>query len=54
MSTREINTKKIKENKEIKIIISDRENILKETFGKVKFKKTTEQMMRETDKELYK
>jgi len=28
-------------------------NVLKKTFGKVKFKKSTKQMMKETDEGLY-
>ena len=35
------------------ILKKDDENILRRTFGKAKFKKSTEQMMGETDKELY-
>ena len=28
-------------------------NVLRETFGKVKFKKSTEKMMKEMDRDLY-
>ena len=45
--------KGMKEGEEIDAILLKKGNVLKETFGKVKFKKTTEQMMKETDKELY-
>lgn len=31
----------------------EKRNVLRETFGTMKFKKSTEEMMRETDKELY-
>jgi putative addiction module antidote len=45
--------KNIKEGEKIDAIIIKRGNVLKETFGTAKFKKSTEQMMKETDKELY-
>jgi len=32
---------------------SSESNVLKETFGKVKFKKSTKQMMKEIDEGLY-
>ncbi len=46
---------KLKEGDEIEIIMIKKEkrNILRESFGTVKFKKSTEQMMKETDEELY-
>ena len=43
----------IKENETIKILIAKKTNVLRETFGTMKFKKTTDQMMREIDKELW-
>ncbi|MBS3074344.1 hypothetical protein J4447_02695 [Candidatus Pacearchaeota archaeon] len=47
--------KKIANGEEINVIITKKhkENVLRETFGKIKFKKSTEEMMKETDKELY-
>ena len=42
----------LKENEKIKIILLKNKNVLKETFGTLKFKKSTEQMMREIDKDL--
>ena len=43
----------IKENETIKLFIAKRTNVLKETFGTFKFKKSTDEMMREIDKELW-
>ena len=44
---------RFKENEEIIAILIKKGNVIKETFGKVKFKKSTEQMMKETDEDLY-
>lgn len=41
----------IKENETIKLLIAKRSNVLKETFGTFKFKKTTQEMLDEIDKE---
>ena len=43
----------IRENETIKLLIAKKTNVLKETFGTFKFKKSTDEMMRETDKELW-
>lgn len=44
----------IKEGENVKIMITKKKgNILREMFGKMKFKKSTEQMMKEMDKALY-
>ena len=48
-----IKSEDIKVDEKVKIIIMKKENPLKETFGTLKFKKSTEQMMKEMDKELY-
>ena len=51
-----VENKRIQEGDEITALISERENKvnLKKLFNsKVKFKKTTEEMMKEIDKELY-
>ena len=45
--------KNIKEGEEIDAILIKKGNVLRETFGTMKFKKSIEQMMKETDKELY-
>ncbi len=45
---------KIKEGDEIIILVKEnKENVLKETFGTFKFKKSIKQLMKEMDKELY-
>ena len=43
----------MKVNERFKLILIPEKNVLKETFGTLKFKKSTEQMMKELDKELY-
>lgn len=43
----------IKENQKINIIIFKENNVLKETFGTFKFKKSAQQMKDEIRKELY-
>ena len=45
----------MKNGDEISVLLKKRQktNVLKETFGKLKFKKSVEQMMKETDRELY-
>ena len=50
-----IQGEKLKENDEIEIIIVRPNNVLKETFGilKGKIKKSTQQIMDETRRELY-
>jgi len=45
---------KVKEGDEVNVLLSkDKENVLKEIFGTFKFKKSTDKIMREIDKELY-
>lgn len=41
----------IKENESITLLIGKKTNVLKETFGTFKFKKTTQEMLDEIDKE---
>ena len=41
----------IKENETIKLLIIKRTNVLKETFGTLKFKRTTQEMLDESDRE---
>lgn len=43
----------IKENEEVIVMITKNKPNLKKLFGAHKFKKSTEQMMREIDEELY-
>ena len=45
--------KSIKEGEEVDVVLIKKGNVLRETFGKVKFKKSTEKMMKEMDKALY-
>ncbi len=44
-----------KEGDEVFILLrkEKKENVLRETFGTMKFKKSVEKMMKETDRELY-
>lgn len=39
--------------KKVALLKKKKKNVLRETFGTLKFKKSTEQMMREIDRELY-
>ena len=41
----------IKENETIRLLVSKKTNVLKETFGTFKFKKSTQEMLDEIDKE---
>ena len=43
----------IKENETIKLLIGKKKNVLREIFGTFKFKKSTEEMLRESDKECW-
>ena len=43
----------MKAGEEIRVFLIKKNNVLKETFGTLKFKKSTQQMMDEMDKELY-
>ena len=45
--------KSIREGEEVDIVLIKKGNVLRETFGKMKFKKSTEKMMKEMDKALY-
>jgi hypothetical protein len=42
-----------KENEEIKVTLMKKNNPLEKTFGKLKFKKPTAQILRESDKEAW-
>ena len=48
-----MNRKSIREGEEVDVVIIKKGNVLRETFGKVKFKKSTAKMMKEMDKVLY-
>lgn len=52
---RVIEQEKMNEGEDIRILVKKEKkvNVLKETFGTIKFKKNTEEMMRETDRDLY-
>ena len=41
----------IKENDTISLLIGKKSNVLKETFGTMKFKKSTQEMLDESDRE---
>ena len=43
----------IKEDETISLLIGKKSNVLKDTFGTLKFGKSTEQMMKEIDKDLW-
>ena len=43
----------IKENETIKLLIAKRTNVLKETFGTFKFRKSTQEMLDEIDREAW-
>ena len=43
----------IKENETVKLFISKKTNVLKETFGTFKFKKSTQEMLDEIDREAW-
>ncbi len=43
----------IKENETISLLIGKKTNVLKETFGTLKFKKSTQKMMEEIDREMW-
>tara|TARA_Y100000310_G_C20005370_1_gene500420 strand:- start:66 stop:290 length:225 start_codon:yes stop_codon:yes gene_type:complete len=43
----------IKVGEEVTALLTKKDNILRETFGKEKFSKSTEQMMKEMDEDLY-
>ena len=41
----------IKENETIKLLIAKKTNVLKETFGTMKFKRSTQEILDESDRE---
>lgn len=51
---KEVSQENIKEGDEVIILMNKKErNVLKETFGTFKFKKSTDKIMKEIDKELW-
>ncbi|MEK6932562.1 MAG: hypothetical protein AABW56_02085 [Nanoarchaeota archaeon] len=44
---------KFRFNEKVRVLVLPRNNVLKETFGTLKFKRPTEKLLRESDKELY-
>ena len=49
---KDLEAENFKNGEKIKILVVKKSNVLKETFGTLKFKKSTEQLLKETDKEL--
>ncbi len=48
-----IKEERIKENETIMLLIGKKKNVLREAFGTFKFKKSTEEMLRESNKECW-
>ena len=46
-----VNGEKFKEGDDMKIIITRKTNVLRETFGTLKFKRSTDEILKEVDKE---
>ncbi len=44
---------KIKEDQTIRLLITKKPNVLRETFGSLKFKRSTDEILEESDRELY-
>ena len=53
VSKKDLVKNKFRFNEKVRILVLPSKNVLRETFGTLKFKKSVEQIMRETDKELY-
>ena len=49
LSKKDLKKTKFRVNQRVKALIIPETNVLKETFGTLKFKKSTDQMMREVD-----
>jgi len=43
----------IKEDETIRLLITKKPNVLRETFGSLKFKRSTDKILEESDRELY-
>lgn len=48
-----VREEKIKENETVRLLIGKKTNVLREVFGTFKFKKSTEEMLRESDRECW-
>lgn len=48
-----IREENLHENEELEILIRKKRNLLKETFGKVKLKRTTQEILNESDRECW-
>jgi len=46
-----VNGEKFKEGDDMKIIITRKTNVLRETFGTLKFKRSTDEILKEVDEE---
>ena len=46
-----IKEERIKENQTVRLLIGKNKNVLKETFGTLKFKRTTQEILDESDRE---
>ena len=46
-----IDEEKIKENETVTLLLGKKTNVLRETFGTMKFKRTTQEMLNESDRE---
>ena len=44
---------KIKEDQTIRLLITKKPNVLRETFGSLKFRRSTDEILDESDRELY-
>ena len=49
LSKKDLKKTNFRVNQKVKALIVPTKNVLKETFGTLKFKKSTDQMMREVD-----
>lgn len=53
VSKDKIKRNKMRINQKFRLLVVPESNVLKKTFGTAKFKKSTEEMMKETDRLLY-
>ena len=48
-----VRDERIKEDETIRLLITKKPNVLRETFGSLKFKRSTDKILEESDRELY-
>ena len=48
-----VRDEKIKEDETVRLLITKKTNVLRKTFGTFKFKKSTDEILKDSDKELY-